>query len=253
MGAHHKRSAQLLSSRAEWERRAACIGEDIEVFFPEAAGRGHDHYAKNICRGCPVRTECLIDALENEGGSQAVWHRHGIRGGMTPRERVGLDSSALALNPEPQTKEATVHLDPNSECGTRTGYRRHLELGETPCGPCTVAHTAIETELDLTWSAIQPARIEPRGPRTEARQVVSPFAGRPRTPKRAPREKELPPIGRTPAAVTAASETPTPKTPDCGTPEAYRRHEQRGEAIDPTCWNAHQRRRRTKTPTGAVR
>jgi len=39
--------------------------------------------AKHICRGCPVRTECLADALDN-GIEFGVW------GGMTERERRAL-------------------------------------------------------------------------------------------------------------------------------------------------------------------
>jgi WhiB family redox-sensing transcriptional regulator len=39
--------------------------------------------AKLICRGCPVRTECLADALDN-GIEFGVW------GGMTERERRAL-------------------------------------------------------------------------------------------------------------------------------------------------------------------
>jgi WhiB family redox-sensing transcriptional regulator len=36
--------------------------------------------AKRICSGCPVRAECLIDALEHR-------HEYGIWGGLTERER----------------------------------------------------------------------------------------------------------------------------------------------------------------------
>jgi WhiB family redox-sensing transcriptional regulator len=39
--------------------------------------------AKLICRGCPVRTECLADALDNR-------IEFGVWGGMTERERRAL-------------------------------------------------------------------------------------------------------------------------------------------------------------------
>ena len=39
--------------------------------------------AKQVCQGCPVRTECLAEALDN----QIEW---GVWGGMTERERRAL-------------------------------------------------------------------------------------------------------------------------------------------------------------------
>ncbi|CAB4697903.1 unannotated protein [freshwater metagenome] len=39
--------------------------------------------AKQLCAGCPVRTECLAEALDN----QIEW---GVWGGMTERERRAL-------------------------------------------------------------------------------------------------------------------------------------------------------------------
>ena len=41
------------------------------------------HKAKAVCGGCPVRTECLAEALDN----QIEW---GVWGGMTERERRAL-------------------------------------------------------------------------------------------------------------------------------------------------------------------
>jgi WhiB family redox-sensing transcriptional regulator len=39
--------------------------------------------AKAVCTGCPVRTECLVEALDN----RVEW---GVWGGMTERERRAL-------------------------------------------------------------------------------------------------------------------------------------------------------------------
>jgi WhiB family redox-sensing transcriptional regulator len=41
------------------------------------------HRAKSVCRGCPVRTECLADALDNRV-------EFGVWGGLTERERRSL-------------------------------------------------------------------------------------------------------------------------------------------------------------------
>jgi len=59
----------------DWTTRAACKGTDPDELFVQGAAQNR---AKLICRGCPVRTECLADALDN-GIEFGVW------GGMTER------------------------------------------------------------------------------------------------------------------------------------------------------------------------
>src|ERR1700686_948486 len=61
----------------DWTVRAACRGTDPDDLFVEGAAQNR---AKLICRGCPVRTECLADALDN-GIEFGVW------GGLTERQR----------------------------------------------------------------------------------------------------------------------------------------------------------------------
>ena len=46
----------------DWTTRAACKGTDPDELFVQGAAQNR---AKLICRGCPVRTECLADALDN--------------------------------------------------------------------------------------------------------------------------------------------------------------------------------------------
>jgi WhiB family redox-sensing transcriptional regulator len=61
-----------------WMDAALCAGVDGDLFFPT---RGEDSWqAKQICRRCPVRFECLEYAL-------AHGERYGIWGGLTERER----------------------------------------------------------------------------------------------------------------------------------------------------------------------
>ncbi len=66
-----------------WRTAAACRGTDPEVFFPVAeAGLAHERQvaaAKAVCAGCPVRQECLDEAL--------VRIPDGIAGGLTADER----------------------------------------------------------------------------------------------------------------------------------------------------------------------
>lgn len=65
---------------ADWANRAACRASDPDSLFVQGAAQNR---AKTVCMGCPVRTECLADALD---------HRveFGVWGGMTERERRAL-------------------------------------------------------------------------------------------------------------------------------------------------------------------
>jgi predicted GIY-YIG superfamily endonuclease len=69
----------------DWRHRAACRDADPELFFPlgdvfTTAELGQLAEAKAVCRGCPVRAECLAWAC-NTGLT------HAVAGGMTEGER----------------------------------------------------------------------------------------------------------------------------------------------------------------------
>jgi WhiB family redox-sensing transcriptional regulator len=68
---------------ANWPNRAACRDSDPDLFFPLDSDIASEIEAKRVCRGCPVRSECLDDAVEN--GMQ-----HGIWGGLNAKERRNL-------------------------------------------------------------------------------------------------------------------------------------------------------------------
>lgn len=68
-----------------WQSAAACRGSAAELFDSGTDGRGssgrtHVYAAKQICRGCSVRADCLRYALAHA-------EPHGIWGGLTPQER----------------------------------------------------------------------------------------------------------------------------------------------------------------------
>lgn len=66
-----------------WRRLAACRGYPVELFFPVV---GQDpKEAKTICAGCPVREECLAEAL-----AVPVAYDHGVWGGTSAKERQAL-------------------------------------------------------------------------------------------------------------------------------------------------------------------
>ncbi|MGH9115588.1 MAG: WhiB family transcriptional regulator [Acidimicrobiales bacterium] len=70
----------LLFQPAErsWQRRANCMGVDPDLFFPERGASTRE--AKEVCRGCVVREDCLEHALANG-------EKFGIWGGLSERER----------------------------------------------------------------------------------------------------------------------------------------------------------------------
>ncbi|NYH52650.1 MULTISPECIES: WhiB family transcriptional regulator [Nocardiopsis] len=60
--------------------RAKCREIDPDALFVQGAAQNR---AKLICRGCPVRTQCLAEALDGR-------IEFGVWGGMTERERRAL-------------------------------------------------------------------------------------------------------------------------------------------------------------------
>jgi WhiB family transcriptional regulator, redox-sensing transcriptional regulator len=70
---------QLLDEgKSGWQGQANCMGVDPDLFFPERGGSTRE--AKEVCRGCVVREDCLEYALANG-------EKFGIWGGMSERER----------------------------------------------------------------------------------------------------------------------------------------------------------------------
>ncbi|MEU4097995.1 WhiB family transcriptional regulator [Streptomyces sp. NPDC026673] len=63
-----------------WGAQAICRMDDPDVLFAPGAAQKR---VKALCGGCPVRTECLADALDNR-------IEFGVWGGMTERERRAL-------------------------------------------------------------------------------------------------------------------------------------------------------------------
>ena len=61
----------------DWTAFASCNNADPDELFVTGAAQNR---AKAVCLGCPVRTQCLADALDNRV-------EFGVWGGMTERER----------------------------------------------------------------------------------------------------------------------------------------------------------------------
>lgn len=75
-----------------WHQHALCRGMDQNIFYPaevadrdlRVTARAVYTEARKICLECPVRSECLAEAIE-----QGEIH-YGMRGGLSPSERRAL-------------------------------------------------------------------------------------------------------------------------------------------------------------------
>jgi WhiB family transcriptional regulator, redox-sensing transcriptional regulator len=95
----------------DWATLAQCKQSRPDELFVRGAAQNR---AKTMCAGCPVKTECLAEALDN----RIEW---GVWGGMTERER-----------------RAVLRKRPNV-----TSWRRLLEAAQVDAlGRPQAAHTA---------------------------------------------------------------------------------------------------------------
>ena len=69
--------AMMTTWNDDWASQAQCKQSRPDELFVRGAAQNR---AKQLCGGCPVKTECLAEALDN----QIEW---GVWGGMTERER----------------------------------------------------------------------------------------------------------------------------------------------------------------------
>lgn len=74
--------------RPAWMADGNCRDKDLSLFFPETTEDGIGplgsttyKIAKGICKGCPVRYECLKYALDNH-------EPNGLWGGLNRGERI---------------------------------------------------------------------------------------------------------------------------------------------------------------------
>lgn len=112
----------VLAKPAPWTTQAACAGD---YRFGDEEGLEE---LKPVCQSCPVRDVCLEAALMEERSANGVPfdgdERTGIRGGLTPRERV-----AVAV-PRPAVCGKGVHQL------TDTTARLNWQRGTWVCKPC---------------------------------------------------------------------------------------------------------------------
>jgi hypothetical protein len=72
-----------------WQIQANCMGVDPDLFFPERGASTRE--AKEVCRGCVVREDCLEYALANGdlGGHERARASPCAAGPGAPASRFG--------------------------------------------------------------------------------------------------------------------------------------------------------------------
>ena len=114
-----------------WRDHAACSGADPRLFDEpsrdESPSDAHQRIqrATAICAGCPVRNECLTEAIRCEDT--------GIRGGVMRQYALGRNSGEVVTRANP--------LRAYEPCGTYGAYQRHRRWGEPIDPDCQAAHT----------------------------------------------------------------------------------------------------------------
>ena len=97
-----------------WVSRASCRNLNVNIFFPT---RGQSsEYAKQVCAGCEVKSECYEYSMKLPTNAVGIW------GGESGRSRRSAHSKSIS--------EKKVNH------GTTSGINFHRKNGEKLCGVC---------------------------------------------------------------------------------------------------------------------
>jgi hypothetical protein len=138
-----------------WRAQAICaqpdMADSLELFFPLPGDKAAAAAAKQICAGCPVRAACLDNVLAIEDG-RGVENRHGISGGLSPKQRYERSLRAHKRAAPAEPKPLPKKREP-AKCGTRAGYKKHQREKSAICGPCRQANTDADNRLRRTGTS----------------------------------------------------------------------------------------------------
>lgn len=159
---------------ADWRTRAACLGMDTNLFFPDKGQHIQSANMRTLCDSrCPVRENCLRAAME-QGNQEYVY---GIWGGKNQKQRLQLvlapDGKVVPRVPDevrlcagcgsPLPEDAVAARQYCLVCrptgaknarpglkaikhGTPAGYRQHRYRGIEPCAECREANARRDRE-----------------------------------------------------------------------------------------------------------
>jgi hypothetical protein len=151
---------------ANWRDRAACVGEDPDLFFPiverGALAAPEIAAAKAVCLRCPVIVECR------------AWARrslpYGIAGGLTADERRELPLPPEVLKPSGRFGPPIV----GDRREVAAAGRQAIRSGARPAE--VVAQFAVSQRTATRWAAQVRAREE-AGPTSYDRESVGTTCG----------------------------------------------------------------------------
>lgn len=104
-------SHRALDTSGSWPAQGACRTLDPDALF--VTGPVAQRAARTVCLGCPVRFECLADALDH----RIEW---GVWGGMTEYERRAL----LRRHPRTTSWRRVLEASLNARPGAARQQRR---------------------------------------------------------------------------------------------------------------------------------
>lgn len=129
-----------------WRDRAACRDADPRLFEIDGAGQ-HPYAAEanTYCNRCPVRRECLADAVEHK--VTYTWRGgRAIRGPIAACTECGREfqrprkgyvrQCGPVCRAAARTKEAARGDGRRFDHGTDAGIARHRERGSNLCASC---------------------------------------------------------------------------------------------------------------------
>ena len=207
----------LMYGRQErgWQTKANCMGVDPDLFFPERGASTRE--AKEVCRGCVVREDCLEYALANG-------EKFGIWGGLSERERRRLRRQrahaaavrpALPERPAPGRRSVRARAEPGSMVSSlevefglpvRRGRPRGRPAGTRPTSSARMHGAAPAAAASATRRRPRPVRPAPGSIRlqlTWARSATATRGCAAPGPRRASATSRATPSGRRRTVVRA--------------------------------------------------
>ena len=127
-----------------WRDHAGCAGLDPNIFVPTRGDTGMaGEPARNVCRPCPVRTDCLLASLDEPEGA-GIWGGGGepVRRRLHHLERTHggyLDDCSCAFcaavsahfaRLDGEETAPAVSYTPGARCGTSAKYGRGCRCDE---------------------------------------------------------------------------------------------------------------------------
>ena len=116
-------------TEAGWRAGASCRNLPADMFFPDPADDAGRKRAIRVCERCPVRAECLGEALRNN-------EPHGIWGGYGPIARQRLLGRVGSQRWRGYRQRQAALVDPPVPHGD---VRRYVTYG-CRCEPCREAN-----------------------------------------------------------------------------------------------------------------